>query len=204
MQLFIGFYVTWYCCECIRDSASGGLRAIDAFSGGLDIWEEFFQYIKVMATCILFTSPVIFYIVYCIFNDTRPNQAIVISLLGYSAFFFPMALLAMVLFDSLSALNPWLLVRSIISTFPQYIGLVAIFYGLGAAYYYAVFRAMFNIMPQGEAAVMQVEADPAEMFANLMLFRLVSEMAFMWLALVLCHLLGRFFYRYDKKLYWEV
>ncbi|MBN1456778.1 MAG: DUF4013 domain-containing protein [Sedimentisphaerales bacterium] len=200
LQLLISFYIIWYCCECIRDSASGGLRAPDAFSGGLDIWEEAFQYLKVMATCILFISPVIIYVFYyCVFTETKPNNVIVISLLGYSAAFFPMALLAMVLFDSLSALNPWLLVRSIISTFPQYVGLVILLYGLGIIYYFVVFAAAM-----GSAAASAASPVPGSEIMGAIGFHLVEQAASLWLTLVLCHLLGRFYYKYEEKLYWEV
>jgi len=198
--ILIDFYIIWYCCECIRDSSSGGLRAPDAFSGGLDIWEEAFQYLKVMATCILFVSPVIIYVFYyCVFTETKPNIIIILSLLGYSAFFFPMALLAMVLFDSLSALNPWLLVRSIISTFLQYIGLVILFYGLGITYYFVIFAAAAS-----SAAASAASPVPGSEIMGAIGFNLISQAAFLWLSFVLCHLLGRFYYKYEEKLYWEV
>lgn len=198
-------YGYWYSCQCIHDSSSGGLRAPAPLSTGtFDVREEFWQYLKVMASCMFFVGPLIIYFCYCAYGERAPSPPVTLSLAAYGVLFFPMGLLAMILFDSLAALNPWLLVRSIISTFPQYIGLVAIFYGLGAAYYYIIFRLMFNVAPQDEAAVAEMMTDPGGMIANMLLFRLVSEIGFVWLCFVLCHLLGRFFYKNEEKLYWEV
>ncbi len=42
-----------------------------------------------------------------------------------------MSILAVVMFDSINGVNPILIVRSIISTFVQYCGFVALVYGLG-------------------------------------------------------------------------
>ena len=123
------------------------------------------------------------------------------------------SLLAMILFDSLRALNPWLLVRSIISTFPQYICLVVAFYGLGVAYYCLVLRAIFNIGVKAGAAVEEATAAvaanetipvPIEVAGDIFVLKIVASAGLMWLFLVLCHLLGRFFYKNEKRLYWEV
>jgi hypothetical protein len=205
LQLGIGLYAYWYCCQCIHDSADGGLRAPDTFTaGGFDVREEFWQYLKVLATCLFFVGPLLIYIGYCAYSKTTLSLPVILSLAAYGVLFFPMGLLAMILFDSLMALNPWLLVRSIISTFPQYIGLVVVFYGLGATFYYLVLKALWNVMPQCEQAATEMMADPTGMMRSMLMIKVVSTIAFVWLSLVLCHLLGRFFYKNEEKLYWEV
>ena len=49
------------------------------------------------------------------------------SILGVGIFFLPMSLLAMVIFDTVNALNPILIIASIFSTFFSYIGVVLLF-----------------------------------------------------------------------------
>jgi hypothetical protein len=212
----MGVYASWFCCQCVHTSAEGGLRAPDPLDikGGFDFMEEIVRYIKVIISGLSFAGPLIGYLGYCVYISTTPNPIVMLSLAAYGVFFFPMGLLAMILFDSLAALNPWLLVRSIISTFPQYICLVVAFYGLGMTYYFFVLRAMFNIGVKAAAVAEKVATTaaaskgavvvPIEVVGDIFILRIVSAAAFMWLLLVLCHLLGRFFYKNEKKLYWEV
>ncbi len=211
----VGLYATWYCCQCVHTSAQGGLRAPGPLDikGGFDIWEEIVRYIKVIVSGLFFAGPLIGYFIYCAYIKSTPSIPVTLSLAAYGVLFFPMGLLAMILFDSLAALNPWLLVRSIISTFPQYICLVVAFYGLGATYYYLVLRAMFNIIPRADdvaekmataTAAKDVMPAPIEIMGDIFVLRIVSAVGFMWLLMVLCHLLGRFFYKNEEKLYWEV
>ena len=206
LGLGINLFTYWYCCQCVHTSAEGGLRApapLD-IKGGFDIWAEFWSYVKVMFSCLSFAGPLIAYFGYSLYAGTAPNPIVLLALAAYAVFFFPMGLLAMILFDSLAALNPWLLVRSIISTFPQYICLVVAFYGLGATYYYLVLKAMFNIIPGTEEAVAGTMNNAAGVMHEMLIIKIVSEIGFMWLLFVLCHLLGRFFYKNEQKLYWEV
>ncbi|MCK5565538.1 MAG: DUF4013 domain-containing protein [Planctomycetes bacterium] len=199
-SLLLTLYIYWYCCECIRDSAEGNLRAPNAFNKGFDLLEEFWQYLKVLATCVFFIGPAIIYYVYCGFTETEINRPLFIFMIVYGITFFPMGVLAMVLFDSLQALNPWLLIRSIISTLPQYIGLVILFYGLSIGYYLLI--GMITIGAVAATAV--TKPNIVETLLGMLMFKIVSGIGFLWLVITLCHLLGRFYYKYEEKLYWEV
>jgi hypothetical protein len=57
--------------------------------------------------------------------QTTEIQLICDALLGIGALVFPMALLAVVIYDSVSALNPLLIVVSVVRTFRRYLGLCA-------------------------------------------------------------------------------
>jgi hypothetical protein len=92
-----------------------------------------------------------------------------------------MSLLAFVMFDSLSALNPLLLIGSVWSTFFQYIGLLVFSYSVGAlvpltVYFLHGYWITFHL----------------------------AEFAAFYLMMISAHLIGRFFWKYQEKLNWEV
>jgi hypothetical protein len=99
-------------------------------------------------------------------------------------FFFPMILLAAVLFDTYNALNPILIIGSIFRTFFPYCAMVLFFYA-------------------GSRLFLKIDS-------SLYSFRLLPPVAFiskalqLYLIFVAVGLLGRFFYKYEEKLYWEV
>jgi hypothetical protein len=92
-----------------------------------------------------------------------------------------MGLLAVVMFDSFSALNPILLIGSICSTFFQYCGLVLLFYGL---------------------VVLSVKI--ASFLRQSWVLAYISSILFIYLLMVTAHLLGRFYWKYEERLNWEV
>jgi hypothetical protein len=102
-----------------------------------------------------------------------------------------MGILAVVMFDSVNGLKPTLLVRSIVSTFLSYCGLVILFYGLGVLFIGLLVR-MRSVSIRGS------------LFSWLFLFYIFSNIFFIYFLLISGHLLGRFFYRFEDKLYWEV
>jgi len=90
-----------------------------------------------------------------------------------------MGLLAVIIFDSLSALNPILLIGSIISTNFSYFGLVLVFC-----------CAALIIKSIGNVTKSQI--------LDFILFCI-----HIYLGMVAAHLLGRFYFRYQEKLNWE-
>ncbi len=102
-------------------------------------------------------------------------------LLIYAVFFFPMALLAVVVLDSPVGLNPRLLYSSISNTFRQYCGFVLL-----------IVAAILLIGTLGQ------KGGESE---NLAFF---VRCASVYLVFVGAHLLGRFYWRYQEKLNWEV
>jgi hypothetical protein len=99
---------------------------------------------------------------------------------GAGCFFFPMFLLAAVMFDSITALNPFLIISSIISTFVPYCAFALLFLGIGLLMNYLV-RFIFGWGPA--------------------LFVWGADIYLMFIA---SYVLGRFFHRYESRLNWEV
>ena len=192
IQTVIGLFAYWYLCECIRDSADGGIRAPETMATTPGIGDIFWQFMKLVGCLIFFWAPFAGYVyssgaMWSFFlTGNEPVESgfslsIAILLLAYAVFFFPMGLLSMVLFDSLEGLNPILIIGSILSTFFQYCGLILLFFAIGALSIISV-----TILPQ------------------LWFLRFFSDVTILYMAMVYAHLLGRFYWRYQEKLNWEV
>jgi phosphoglycerol transferase MdoB-like AlkP superfamily enzyme len=102
-----------------------------------------------------------------------------------------MGILAVIMFDSVRGLNPLLLVCSIASVFLQYWGLVLLFYAIFFLYYFLI---------AGSAAVAMATGSIIGMLGHIV----ISRVIFLWMLLISAHLLGRFYWRYEDKLRWEV
>ncbi len=175
LVIFI-LYVCWYVCECIRDSADGGIRAPETAGiapGGLDILRQAFKSVVCLA---FFMAPAMFYL-----GWTQRGDAIFWTLYGCGGFLLPMGLLAVVMFDSVRALNPILIIGSIFSTFFLYCGLVVFCYGLCV-----------------------LIAAAAQFLLRSWTLGYLFLFVFFYLALIGGHLLGRFYWKYKDKLNWEV
>ena len=192
VQIIISLFTYWYFCECIRDSAEGGIRAPETMATTPGIGEIFWQFIKLVVCFIFFWGPFAAYF-YTVgiaqlfsFMGNEPVESefslpIVILLLAYAVFFFPMGLLSIVLFDSLDGLNPILIIGSVFSTFFQYFGMILLFFAIGAL------------------SIITVKYLP-----HSWLLRLFPNIFILYLSIVYAHLLGRFYWKYQDKLNWEV
>lgn len=178
IDILIGLYMIWYFAECIRDSAAGRIRAPEAFAT-VDLGEMLSQALHISACYIFFIGPVGFYHLYI-----HKTDAIFWLLLAYGIILFPMGLLAMVMFNSTTALNPILLIGSIFSTLFQYCGLVLVLAAL--------------VLP----AMATSQMSPDTWAGHILGFIVFSVQ--IYLALVIAHLLGRFYWRNQEKLNWEV
>jgi len=174
INIVIGLYLYWYLAECIRDSSVGGLRAPETVGTTPGLGEMLSQILDIIVCFIVFIGPPGFYFIY-----TNTTDTIFWALTGYAVFFFPMGLLAVIVFDSFSALNPIVLIGSIFSTFFQYCGLVLLFIVVGF---------LAGRVPAAQS--------PALGFV----FYCLS----LYLTFVGAHLLGRFYWKYQEKLNWEV
>jgi len=176
VNIVIFLYMYWYLCHCIRDSAEGGLRAPDVLVRAPSLGDMGWQTLRVVGCLAFFAAPMFIY-----HRHTERTDTVFWFLLAYAIFFFPMGLLAVIMFDSFSGLNPLLLIGSIFSTFFQYCGLVL----------------LFCIFGYSLAKILSV-------FSGSGFLNYIVVMVNIYLAMVATHLLGRFFWRYQEKLYWEV
>jgi hypothetical protein len=169
----------WYICECIRDSAAGGLRAPETMAETPGIW-ELRQVFDLFACFIVCAASAAVY-----FGYMRRFDTTFWLLAGGGVFLFPMALLAVIMFGSINCLNPLIIIPSIFSTFFQYCGLVVLIAAIIFLY------------------VLTIKFLPSNLFIRMVLSTLVQAVE-LYLAMVAAHLLGRFYFKYQEKLNWEV
>jgi DNA-directed RNA polymerase subunit RPC12/RpoP len=176
IRIVIGLYMYWYLAECIRDSAHGGLRAPETLGNAPGLGDMFWQALHIIGCLFIFVGPVGFYFIYA-----KRTDAIYWSLLAYAIFFFPMGLLSVIMFDSWRGLNPILLIGSIFSTFLPYCAMIGVFVLAG-----------FLIAQKAP----NTRGSPVLAFINYCVG--------IYLLMIVAHLLGWFYHRYEEELNWEV
>jgi hypothetical protein len=174
--LLSGLYITWYVGECIRDSAAGQIRAVDTTASTPGFGELFGRFLIFLVAAAACLAPALMYL-----SRTRSIDDAFWALYALGGFVFPMALLAVVMFESLRALNPLLLLASIRSTFLHYCALVPFCYSLCLLIPVAAGRLFTESWMLGYG----------------LLFLAFYEL------LVLAHLLGRFYWRHQERLNWD-
>ncbi len=167
-------YMNWYACECIRDSAQGNIRAAETAAITPGLGEIIGQTFRVLLCVLVLMAPAVVYA-----TMTGGRDTIFWVLLGLGGFFMPMAWLAVTMFESITGLNPLLLLGSIGSTLLPYCLLVPFCY------------ALIVLLPVAAYVVVVVKLP-----GYLLLF------AAYYLWLVLAHLLGRFYWKYEERLNW--
>ncbi|MDT8299902.1 MAG: hypothetical protein RQ760_00370 [Sedimentisphaerales bacterium] len=176
--VLIGFLI--YCLsDYIRDSAGGNRRApdIDLSPSILtNAWELIWLILNTFICVAVCVGPLTAYLII-----TKQADIIFWLLVTYGVLFLPMVLLGLVLFDSLRALNPILIIGSIIKVFLPYCGLVVLFFAVCG-----IIAIILVIMPQ-----------------SFIISYLLSVVC-IYLTTIMAHLLGRFLYQYRERLNWEV
>jgi len=192
--LLVG-YAFYYLGYCVFDSSRGGLRAPDVSINDSpdksEFWSQIFLVIGVVAVC--FFPVTIYYIV------TEQTDLLFWLLLLVCVFFFPMVMLIAVLFDSVNALNPVMIITSIYRTFIPYCGLVLTFSVLTG-----IIVPVILGLPRPRdliAGLFYVYSLMDYLLGTAFIF---YKIAFVYLAMVTAHLLGRFYLRYKKKLDWGI
>jgi hypothetical protein len=174
--LLIG-YILYYFAYCVFDSSRGGRRAPNISPQHIpdkaDLVSQILLILGCIAICCLPTAA------YYIFAKRIDRFFWLLAAVGF--FFFPMALLAGVLFDSFDALNPIMIIGSIARTFLPYCGLILSF---------CIFGALVGLIFLASK--------------SLPLLGLVSKAVMLYLSLVAAHLLGRFYWHNRDKLDWGI
>jgi len=113
--LFVG-YVLYYLSWCIIDSTKGGLRAPDMTLQSSPGKGEAIECAGIFLACLVvcFWPAAVYYIF------TRKTDLLYWLLTAAGVLFFPMALLAGCLHDSIHGLKPMLIIKSVKKTFPGY------------------------------------------------------------------------------------
>lgn len=173
-------YVVYYYAECIRDSCGGSWRAPAFWMHPTDSskWDVLSQLFLVVGCVAVYFAPVsVYYIV------RERADGIYWLLLIVGGFLFPMALLAVVWFDSSAGLNPILVLRSMGRTFLPYCAMISVLFG-GAWLFVALDFSLYSfwLAPAMALAIRVVQ---------------------LYLVFVGAALLGGFYHRYKARLDWE-
>ncbi len=176
VQIIIFLYIYWYLVECVRESADGWVRAPLGFGGLPTLRDMFGQVVNIIGCFAVFLGPFVLYRI-------TAGKMNIISwfLLGFAVFLYPMALLSVLMHDSGHGLNFRTFTKSISKTFYPYLGLIILF---------LVPILLIRKIPAQE------QESP---FSNI-IFRSVIIYA----AFIGAHLLGRFYWRYQEKLNWDL
>ena len=189
LEVLLTLYVLWYWFECIKDSAAGGIRAPETVGNTPGLAEMFWQLLRTIICILLFTAPCVLYV-----RRTQSVDAIFWILYASSLFFFPMALLGVAMFDSFRALNPVLLVGSVRSSFLHYFALVLF---LGVPSWLII--ALLQFAPDAFTAFLHGLYDSL----GWSLWH-IAKLVLFYTAMVTGHLLGRFYWKCQDKLNWDV
>ena len=172
-------YLLYCLSDYIRDSTGGSRRAPDIelslsilTNAGELVWLILRTFICI-AVCI---GPLLAYLII-----TKQADIIFWLLVTYGVLFLPMVLMAVVLFDSLRALNPILIIASMLNVFLPYCGLVLLFFVVCG-----IIAIILVIMPR-----------------SLIISYILSAIC-IYVTIVMSHVLGRFCYKYRERLNWEV
>jgi hypothetical protein len=178
IEFLIGLYAIRYFAECVYDSATGGVRAPMALDIDTSFTELRSQVLDLAAVYILFIGPAVFYSMW-----VQQLDIVFGGLVAWAVVFFPMGLLAMVIQDSASALNPFSLLVAIFRTFFPYVGLL-ILIGLFAGLYWLL------------STLLTAESCTGWFLG------VIGGIVTPYLGLVVAHVLGRFYWRYRDRLDW--
>ncbi|MBN1361149.1 MAG: DUF4013 domain-containing protein [Sedimentisphaerales bacterium] len=180
----VALYAGWYFAECVYDSARGGTRAPEFAPPSMgEMWSRV-SYLLVVS--IVYLLPVVlFRIVVVGFESHRGGMDIIFWVLAaYALVFFPIGLLAMVVNDSISALNPFFLLGSIARTLLQYTALCLLFAALAMSFWLTA----------------QTQSDDERTRS---LWLEIGGLAIAnYAAFVCAHILGRFYWRNREPLDW--
>jgi phage FluMu protein Com len=176
VKVILFLYMYWYIAACIRDSAEGWVRAPEGLGAIPDFEDLFWQGVNVIGCFGILFGPALLYVM------IAGRAGLVFWLLsGVALFLYPMSLLAAVMFDSPGAIGPALLFRSISGTFSSYCGLVLLFTVVGV-----LVTAIMTVLSRSP------------------LVGYILGAVCIYLAMMTAHLTGRFYWRNQKELGWQV
>lgn len=177
LQVLLAGYILSIVGSCIFDSAKGGRRVPCVFTAGTpnmsDILSQLLLLVASIAVCFWPVG------IYRALGGQYDTWFWMLAAGG--AFFLPMAFLTASLFDGFDALNPFVIARSILVTFPAYLLLVV------------------------AIAVLALSAAALDwLLSRASMPRILSHVACLYLLMTISHLLGRFYWRRKDALQWGI
>ena len=172
--IFFYGYVFYYIAHCVFESTKGRRRASEVpISGKFDIGDFISQtFLLLGCVAICYWPSAVYYVI----KHQTYSWFWLLSACG--TFFLPMTFLRGIMFDAFDALNPVLIVWSILKTFLAYCGLVLFFLAIGGFI--------------------------AAVLPRLPLWRFLTQGVKIYLIFVLAHRLGWFYWWHKDKLGWGI
>jgi hypothetical protein len=175
VSITIFLYMYWYLAECIRDSADGWVRAPEGMGSLPDFTDLIMQAVNILGCLLFFLLPAGIYVFF-----VREINLVAWLLTIPALFFYPIGLLSVVLYDSVSGLRLGILIRSVYSTFRTYVGLVLLF----VVMFYVVL-----VYSKTQVGI---------------LWKIVFRSFIIYFAFILAHLTGRYYLKNKDKLKWDL
>ncbi len=175
--ILLSFYIIWYILAAMRDSAEGGIRAPNTGACTPGLGELLAETFRLLVCIAFYMLPAVVY-----WARGGGIDALFWTLFAAGGFALPMALLSVVMHESLRGLNPLLIARSILRTLWQYLLLVPFCY------------ALCLIVPLAYGLILK----PLYWHFSYAL----QAVAFCQM-LIMAHLLGRFYFKNEERLYWD-
>jgi hypothetical protein len=184
-------YLCYYLSNCVIAAAKDERSAPDVSFEDPPAFTDLLRRFLLILVCTLFCfGPVVIYTFYFYIRLFTPaggnaelpgwqGDPVYWLLYGLGVFLYPMFMLAVSMFDSATALNPFLIIGSIARTFLPYCGLAVIFCAI------SLFINFISRLQPGGIPLLIWGFD-------------------VYLVFVAAYILGRFFRRYEDRLNWEV
>jgi hypothetical protein len=175
VYVLVFLYLYWYLAECIRDSSDGWVRAPSGMGGLPELTDMITQMVNIIGCLTFYLLPATIFIIIAGLTNIIAWLLIIAAL-----FFYPMGLLSVVLFNSVSGLDPRVLINSIRDIFWPYLGLVI----------------LFTIIILLVFVYMAAQVQP--------FWKMIFLLFMIYFAFILAHLAGRFYFKYKDKLKWKI
>jgi len=195
IKIMVVLSTLWYLSFCVRAVAEGQVHPPNLFEFGSDdsLGSWFRQFLLLAAAFIACIFPA-FIFIFSVGTSAWTQVTLPVTVMAHAGLIFwlllstgifllPMCILSIVMFDSLEALNPPLIISSVFSTFFSYLLVPVLFF---------VPIVLFII-----TAMMK---DGAMNLVLLLLLRVIG----CYLLVMDAYVLGWFFYKNEEKLRWDV
>lgn len=174
------FYACWYLVDCVDCSAQGRTRAPGYLSDMIDPAEVWARFVYMATVCLVSLTPVSLY-----YLTTGSTDSPFWMGLGWAAVIAPMALVGALELDSLHAIHPLFLARSIARVLPRYFVLAA-------------------LVATSLALVFVAYLAPGHRSIPFRWLAIVPAVALGYWIVILAHLIGRFYPDNEERLDWDI
>ena len=176
VDIVLLMFVFWFLDECVCDSASGNLRVPNTAGETPGLAEMGLRLIRMVMCTLVYLIPAFLY-----YRYTHRFDSVFKIIAGCGIFLFPMAFLGVLMFDSIRGLSPHIIIPSLFNAFIQYCSLIIIICAI--IFLFLKARGFRGSNPLLWLSIRAIE---------------------IYMLMVVAHLLGRFYFKYQEKLNWDV